>query len=368
MLSNESINLNDYTSCVSPKSTLLDEKKTTLYNENNKLISKLEIENIFKSNGLDISIKNLKIYEQAFVHKSYCKKKETTPSSSDESYESDKPLDVLELQEESNERLEYIGDAVISSACAKYLYDRFPEQDEGFLTRIRTKIVNGESLAKLAKEIGLSKFLIISKNVEDKTSGRDNMRILEDTFESFFGAILLDFNEVDFGEFLFDFDDLKNEIADIKNVKEQLLKSNKKENNKSITKLYNIIERIDKLINNDYKNKLENLFYSGPGFQIAESLFINIIEKYLYWPDLILKDSNYKDQLLRYFQHEFQNTPKYIESSTDGPPHKRMFTMAVLDINGNILGTGRERSKKKAEQLASKEALIKLNCIGNERY
>jgi len=347
---------------------LRDEKKTTLYNENNKLISKEEIENIFKSNGLNISIKNLKIYEQAFVHKSYCKKKDTTHTSSDESCESDKPIDVLELQGESNERLEYIGDAVISSACAKYLYDRFPEQDEGFLTRIRTKIVNGESLAKLGKEIGLSKFLIISKNVEDKTSGRDNMRILEDTFESFFGAILLDFNEIDFKEFIFDFNDLKSEIVDIKNVKDKLLKSNKKENNESINKLYDIIEQFEKLINTDYSSKLENVLYSGPGFQIAESLFINIIEKYLYWPDLILKDSNYKDQLLRYFQHEFQITPKYIESSNDGPAHKRMFTMSVLDINGNILGTGRERSKKKAEQLASKEALIKLNYIGNERY
>ena len=346
----------------------INEEKKTPYNENNKLITQDQVENIFKQNGVNIKIKNLKIYQQAFVHKSYCKKKDTLSNSSDESLEIIKPQNVLELQDESNERLEFIGDAVISSACAKYLYDRFPNQDEGFLTRIRTKIVNGESLAKLAREIGLTDHLIISSHVEDKTNGRDNMRILEDTFESFFGAILLDFNEIDCNNILYNFTELQKEINFAKKNKENLLKTNKKkENNDNINKLYNIIEKIDNIINNK-KNNLDEIINSGQGFQIAESLFINIIEKYLYWPDLILKDSNYKDQLLRYFQQNFQITPKYIESAYDGPPHKRVFTMSVLDLSGNIIGTGREKSKKKAEQLASKEALIKLGSINNERF
>ena len=76
----------------------------------------------------------------------------------------------MEIQNSSNERLEYIGDAVISSVCAKYLYDRFPTQDEGFLTRIRTKIVNGESLANLARKLDFSEYLIISKHVEEKSN------------------------------------------------------------------------------------------------------------------------------------------------------------------------------------------------------
>ena len=98
------------------------------------------------------------------------------------------------------------------------------------------------------------------------------------------------------------------------------------------------------------------------------SMSWNIIEKYIYWPDIILKDSNYKDQLLRYYQHNYQTTPKYQTDSIEGPSNKRMFTMSVLSFDGKILGTGRERSKKKAEQLASKEALQKLNVFQNERY
>ena len=135
-----------------------------------------------------------------------------------------------------------------------------------------------------------------------------------------------------------------------------------------ISKIDSLFEKINE-IENTYleigKENVEDLF-SGPGFQIAEELMINIMEKHIYWPDLILKDTNYKDQLLRYFQQTYQSTPKYQEQSIDGPPHKRVFTMSVLDINGNIVGTGTEKSKKKAEQLASKDALIKYCVINSD--
>ena len=76
-----------------------------------------------------------------------------------------------------------------------------------------------------------------------------------------------------------------------------------------------------------------------------------------------MKDNNYKDQLLRYFQQQFQQTPKYKELLVEGPPHDRTFTMCVMDVDGDIISEGTGRSKKKAEQLASREALIKFGVI-----
>ena len=60
----------------------------------------------------------------------------------------EKPEGCLELQDKDNERLEFLGDSIISAVVANYLYDRFWDQDEGFMTRLRTKLVNGESLGK----------------------------------------------------------------------------------------------------------------------------------------------------------------------------------------------------------------------------
>lgn len=346
---------------------LEDEGKTKInpFNLNNKLISKEQVENIFRQEGVDKTISDLSIYQRAFVHKSYQKKKENS-SSGDDIELVEKPKESLDLQENSNERLEYLGDAVINLIVAKYVYDRFPESDEGFLTRIRTKVVNGESLANLGRKIDLSEFLVISSHVEEKCNGRNNMRILEDAFESFFGAIFLDFNKLS----LFDFNLKKNDYIkkfdELKNFKNELLKLTKNKN--LISKIDSLFEKINE-IENSYlqigKENVEDLF-SGPGFQVAEELMINIMEKHIYWPDLILKDTNYKDQLLRYFQQTYQSTPKYQEQSIDGPPHKRVFTMSVLDMNGNIVGSGTEKSKKKAEQLASKDALIKYCVINSD--
>ena len=116
--------------------------KINPYNVNNKLITEYELHQILSSWGVDIKINNLELYRQAFAHKSYCKKKNV-----DNDVEiADRPEDALELREESNERLEFLGDSIISSVVAKYLFVRYPDQDEGFMTRIRTKLVNGQSL------------------------------------------------------------------------------------------------------------------------------------------------------------------------------------------------------------------------------
>ena len=80
----------------------------------------------------------------------------------------EKPDDCLDLQERSNERLEYLGDAILSATVASYLYERFPDEEEGFMTRIRTKLVNGEMLGSLADKMNLNEFLVISRHVEEK--------------------------------------------------------------------------------------------------------------------------------------------------------------------------------------------------------
>jgi ribonuclease-3 len=90
----------------------------------------------------------------------------------------------------SYERIEFLGDALLGMIVANYLYTRFPDQNEGFLSKIRTKIVNGRMLGYLSDKIGFPKFAIISKQVEE-TGGRNNFKIMEDIFEAFIGALFL---------------------------------------------------------------------------------------------------------------------------------------------------------------------------------
>ena len=167
--------------------------KINPYNFNNNLLSVKEVNKILSNFDIDQKITDLSIYQQSFVHKSYCKKK---PEDINDDVElAEKPEGCLELQDGDNERLEFLGDSIISSTVAKYLFERYSDQDEGFLTRLRTKLVNGESLGDLAKKLDFGKYLLISRHVEDRCNGRNSLRILEDVFESFIGSIFLDFNE-----------------------------------------------------------------------------------------------------------------------------------------------------------------------------
>ena len=277
--------------------------KLNPYNTNNKLITEEEVIEILKKFGIEEKITNLEIFQRAFIHKSYIKKE-----NKDDVELEEKPEECLDLQDVSNERLEYLGDAILSATIASYLYERFPNEEEGFMTRIRTKLVNGEMLGSLAGKMELNEYLVISRHVEEKCGGRTSVKILEDIFESFIGALYLDFNE----------EELEH-------------------------------PRLD--------------FYSGLGFQICQVFIINIIEKFVDFSDLILNDYNYKDQLMRYFQQKFKHTPKYKEVLIEGPPNNRSFTMCVMKNDGEILAYGKEKSKKKAEQLASKNALVNMGVI-----
>ncbi len=92
---------------------------------------------------------------------------------------------------ESNERLEFLGDAVLGAASAHMLYLKFPGVPEGELTRLRARLVNRRALAGLSKELGLNRLLLLGKG-EAKAGGAENMRNLAGVFEAFLGAIYLE--------------------------------------------------------------------------------------------------------------------------------------------------------------------------------
>ncbi len=91
----------------------------------------------------------------------------------------------------SNERLEFLGDAVLEFVVSKELFTKFPGKEEGYLTALRANLVNTVSLAELAGSLNLGKFIYLSKGEEDG-GGRENPSLLADTVEAIIGAIFID--------------------------------------------------------------------------------------------------------------------------------------------------------------------------------
>jgi ribonuclease III len=120
--------------------------------------------------GFSFNDKNL--LKQAFTHRSYI---------------NEHPKDGLE----HNERLEFLGDAVLELATTEFLYAKYPENPEGELTAFRAALVNTQSIAATATELGMNDFLLLSKG-EAKDEGRARLYILANTFEAFIGSLYLD--------------------------------------------------------------------------------------------------------------------------------------------------------------------------------
>jgi ribonuclease-3 len=217
------------------------------------------------------------------------------------------PTDCIPLQDMSYERLEFLGDSILNFIVANYLYMRFPDQNEGFLSKIRTRIVNGKMLGYLADKIGFPKFAIISKQVEE-ANGRNNYKIMEDIFEAFIGAIYIDFQTT----------------ADQVTLPSKI--------------------------------NLEPL--TGAGYFIAEQWIIYIIENYLDISELILQKTNYKDMLINYMNQTFQFAPKFLELDISTKDSVKIFKYCIKDRTGTIIATAEGNSKKDAENNVSKEALI----------
>lgn len=127
---------------------------------------------------------------------------------------------------ESNERLEFLGDAVLGAVVADHLFAQFLDRDEGFLTRTRATLVNGKALAGYAHAIGLGPLILMSDNMA-QADGRANATVLADAFEAVVGALYLDLGFASARRFVLDVLDrcvrLDEAAADRSNYKSLLL-------------------------------------------------------------------------------------------------------------------------------------------------
>jgi ribonuclease-3 len=288
--------------------------KINPFNNKNKLINKNDIQNVLKRYGIFQNINNLGIYQEAFTHESYSLPHIEKAIDRDNLKLADKLDGVAPLQKKSYERLEYLGDAIIEGIISKYLFERYPEEDESFLSRMRVSLVKGMNLAYLSRVVGFGKNLLISRTLEEKENGRMKESILEDIFEAFIGAIFIDFN----------------------NDKHGFLSS----------------------------------FYSGAGYQVAEKFLINLIEDEntkINFVDLILNDGNYKNKLVDYYRRIFRTGITFKTSNIEEENNKKKYYVDVYRNDTNkLISKGIGVDNKTAQHHAAKQCLIMLNLLPSD--
>lgn len=189
-----------------------------------------------------------------------------------------------------NERLEFLGDAVLEICTSEFLFKEYSEKPEGELTRLRASIVCEPTLAECAKIIKLSEFLLLG-NGEEVTGGRYRDSIVSDAFEAVIGAVYLD--------------------GGIEQAK----------------------KFVKRFVLNDIENK--HLFYDS------------------------------KTILQEMIQKQYKQKVEYILMSENGPDHKKEFKVEVV-LDTTVLGTGIGTTKRKAEQQAAYEAILKLRERSSE--
>jgi len=312
------------------------------YNPLNLLIADSDIEKILKTYGVSSPIHNWALYKRAFIHRSYIKRPDID-NEQNSILIAPKPDDCLPLYTKSNERLEFVGDGVLECITKYYLYRRFPKENEGFMTEKKIALVKNESIGKMAYEMGLHKWFVLSKYAESKQT-RTNLKKLGCLFEAFIGAMFLDFNKIPI---------------------------------------------------KDEHGWFENVFVTGPGFQMVQRFVEAVFEKHVDWISLIKNDDNYKNILQVKIQKEFKITPDYLEvneydaeigyhmgvylclgqqihetSASRALPLSRF--SCYQDIHQYMsqhkkvlvfLGEGKHKIKKKAEQVACEAAIGVLNTF-----
>jgi ribonuclease-3 len=160
------------------------------WNKKNIKIPNNVVNSILNKHG--IQPVNYDIYQQACIHCSYRKRRKDEIPKDRYIEMEEKPDNCMDLWDIDNERIEFVGDAYLAAALSEYLYTRYPEQGEGFLTKLRMKLVNNKSLGTLIKKMGLNKYLIISRHFEEKCDGRNNLKILGGMMEAWIYAVYLD--------------------------------------------------------------------------------------------------------------------------------------------------------------------------------
>jgi dsRNA-specific ribonuclease len=309
------------------------------YNPLNIEITEKDIQTLLKIYGLSIPIHHFTLYKRAFIHKSYIKRPILINEQNNVKIVP-KPDNCYSLYTKSNERLEFLGDGVLECIAKFYLYKRFPKADEGFMTDTKIELVKNETIGRIAMEMGLHKWFMLSKNTETKNI-RTNLKKLGCLFEAFVGALFLDFNRISI---------------------------------------------------NDEDNWFSEVFSCGPGFQIAQVFIESVFDKHIDWTKMLKNTENYKRPLQELLQMEFKVTPYPMEiipyslekgynmgiylcmgQPTHGITHSqtlsfRAFTsfsdihryMAVHHRIFVFLGEGTHRIKQTAEQMACRNAIDNL--------
>ena len=305
------------------------------YNELNREITLNDVQSILKDYGLPGDVRNVRLYQRAFVHKSYTKK----PHEHNELMNVDIgecPHNCIPLYTKSNERLEFIGDGVLECITKYYLYKRFPKEDEGFMTEKKIALVKNEHIGRLAIDMRLQKWFVMSRNAEEKNT-RSNLKKLGCLFEAFLGALFLDSNGLQI---------------------------------------------------NDPEEYFGRMFLTGPGFQMAQLFIENVFDRHVNWSSIVHVHDNYKNTLQEFIQKRFRVTPLYIIidqgvcfemgvflllGKTSNPSHLNPKNATAYSGLGSwekvndhyerygfafiFLAKASHKIKKKAEQLACKAAL-----------
>ena len=280
--------------------------KAQFYNPNNKLVTKTIIYQFLRKGGVTTRIRDFSLWQQAFVHKSYSiENKRLTIDYDLESENKDKNNDEIELKEATLEQLEFLGDGLIQACVSDYLWRKYPGKDQGFYTRTRSRLVKTDGLAKLTKFLGLQEYMILTAHEEQNNNGRTNAKHLEDLFESFVGCLYYD------------------------------LSKDKEDRGKAYTTVQKFVK--------------------------------NIIEQARDFTE-IMEDTNYKGQLMRYFQKAFNGkTPLYYddvkraERNKERDGDQRKFYIFIINPETKrVIGKGFGKSKKEASQYAAKIALQNL--------
>jgi ribonuclease-3 len=162
------------------------------FNPKNKLFNVSDVHRILEKHNCSFKVRNESIFQTAMVHSSYVKRTEYTTPTGESTELAPRPPNCLDLFDDSYERMEHLGDSIVGSCVSTYLMERFPRENEGFLTDLKKEIVCNETLGKLSRIIGLDAFYVISRHNEDICDGRNNLKKLGDIFEAFIGALWID--------------------------------------------------------------------------------------------------------------------------------------------------------------------------------
>ena len=184
-----------------------DDIRDRILNEKNIPITTEYINSIFTRLGFNHSVIHLENFQRAMIHSSYLEENITNQKTIKllkDIIPIDKKLrkKCMPLQKKSYERLEYLGDSIIRHAIGKYLFLRYPNEDEGFLTTNRSKMENKFALSDLSRKLGMQNYAVIAKNIEIANGRTSYVTLTEDIFESFIGALNLEIDENKTVEFL----------------------------------------------------------------------------------------------------------------------------------------------------------------------